>query len=87
MRYRRERIEAQVRQPRRIVNGEQQFVASSYRLEMGGAVRFNEFRQAVGPIPPRTLVAIGYGDHADPGGLEGRRAEDGAIRFDPGTSE
>jgi DNA-binding HxlR family transcriptional regulator len=22
-----------------------------------GAVRFNEFREAVGPIPPRTLVA------------------------------
>ena len=23
----------------------------------GGAVRFNEFRQAVGPVPPRTLAA------------------------------
>jgi DNA-binding HxlR family transcriptional regulator len=36
---------------------ERRFALSILYASTGGAVRFNEFRQALGPVPPRTLAA------------------------------
>ena len=42
-----------------------------YASHAGGAVRFNEFRQALGPVPPRTLAAR-LSELAEAGVLERR---------------
>jgi DNA-binding HxlR family transcriptional regulator len=36
---------------------ERRFALSILYATTAGAVRFNEFRQALGPVPPRTLAA------------------------------
>ncbi len=46
-----------------------------------GAVRFNEFRQAVGPIPPRTLVAR-LGELEQAGLIERRVVDDRPPRVE-----
>ena len=42
-----------------------------YAATAGNAVRFNEFRQALGPVPPRTLAAR-LAEFAEAGVLERR---------------
>ena len=42
-----------------------------YAATAAGAVRFNEFRQVLGPVPPRTLAAR-LGELAEAGVLERR---------------
>jgi DNA-binding HxlR family transcriptional regulator len=46
-----------------------------------GAVRFNEFREAVGPIPPRTLVAR-LSDLEEAGLIERRVIDDRPPRVE-----
>jgi DNA-binding HxlR family transcriptional regulator len=50
---------------------ERRFALSILYASTAGAVRFNEFRQALGPVPPRTLAAR-LAELAEAGVLERR---------------
>jgi DNA-binding HxlR family transcriptional regulator len=50
---------------------ERRFALSILYASSEGAVRFNEFRQALGPVPPRTLTAR-LSELAEAGVLERR---------------
>ena len=50
-----ERVPEEVRRSADLL--ERRFALSILYASTAGAVRFNEFRQALGPVPPRTLAA------------------------------